>query len=208
VNSYHGGNAWVKVTFDSAEAAEQACYFSPHKLHGYLVHAEAYRGTSPRRDEPVPATEENASQTASPLTSHVTSTSRTIPAASFSPSSATASSATPLPQTFTPALKQSGATSTSVEAPLGSGLRIRGARKLLLLPAEKAVLPSTSVWRRTFGGLPVVGWFFSGPGDVIGDEMPLKDDGSFDWDRASVYWRFWAVLDRQLWFANFLGLKD
>jgi hypothetical protein len=59
VNKYHGGDHWVKVTFNSAEAAERAIYTSPHTLQGFLVHAAPYRGTGPPDgDKPVLATEE------------------------------------------------------------------------------------------------------------------------------------------------------
>ena len=43
---------------------------------------------------------------------------------------------------------------------------------------------------------------------MIGNELPRKDDGSFDWDNATTYWKFWALLDYYLIFSNFLGLKD
>ena len=47
-----------------------------------------------------------------------------------------------------------------------------------------------------------------GSANIVGDEVPRKDDGTFDWDTASLYWKFWALLDFYLWFANFCGLKD
>lgn len=48
VNQFVGGDHWIKVTFDSAEAAERACHYSPHNIQGYTVYAEAYRGTGPQ----------------------------------------------------------------------------------------------------------------------------------------------------------------
>lgn len=54
VNRADGGEHWVKVTFESAEAANAAIYASPQKILGYLVHAEPYRGFSPARDEACP----------------------------------------------------------------------------------------------------------------------------------------------------------
>jgi hypothetical protein len=47
VNEFVGGDHWIKVTFDSAEAAERACHYSPHNIQGYTVFAEPYRGTVP-----------------------------------------------------------------------------------------------------------------------------------------------------------------
>ena len=47
VNEFVGGAHWIKVTFDSAEAAERACHYSPKNIQGYTVYAEMYRGTGP-----------------------------------------------------------------------------------------------------------------------------------------------------------------
>jgi hypothetical protein len=43
----------VKVTFESAEAAEAAIYASPQSILGHLVYAEPYHGIPPTRDEAV-----------------------------------------------------------------------------------------------------------------------------------------------------------
>lgn len=52
--SYKGGNAWIRVTFDSAEAAERACYNSPRVVQGHWVYAEMYiDGIIPNGDEPI-----------------------------------------------------------------------------------------------------------------------------------------------------------
>ena len=49
-----GGEHWVKVTFESAEAATAAVYASPQRVLGHLVFAEPYRGIPPARDEACP----------------------------------------------------------------------------------------------------------------------------------------------------------
>ncbi|KAL0937476.1 uncharacterized protein CTRU02_207206 [Colletotrichum truncatum] len=54
VNRADGGEHWVKVTFESADAADAAIYASPQRVLGYLVHAEPYNGFAPARDEPIP----------------------------------------------------------------------------------------------------------------------------------------------------------
>ncbi|KAK2729495.1 hypothetical protein CKAH01_10178 [Colletotrichum kahawae] len=54
VNRADGGEHWVKVTFESADAADSACYASPQRVNGYLVYAEPYSGFPPVRDEPIP----------------------------------------------------------------------------------------------------------------------------------------------------------
>ena len=50
---YRGGECWIKVTFDSAEAAERAIHCSPHLIHGHWVYAQEFRGVGPEIDEPI-----------------------------------------------------------------------------------------------------------------------------------------------------------
>lgn len=52
-NRYYGGDCWIKVTFDSAEAAERAIYTSPHLIQGHWVCADAFHGKGPDVDEPI-----------------------------------------------------------------------------------------------------------------------------------------------------------
>lgn len=54
VNKADSGLHWVKVTFESAEAAEAAIYASPQIILGHQVFAEPYTGLPPPRDEAVP----------------------------------------------------------------------------------------------------------------------------------------------------------
>jgi hypothetical protein len=224
VNMYHGGEHWIKVTFDSAEAAERACYYSPHTLNGHIVIAEPYRGTGPAEDVAILATEEALnSVTASPSqksTSTVQPHQVPLPASSSTASSATAAGHSS-PTISSPANDQiltqstntlnhsTATTATALAAPAERPLRVRGAKRAVLLPAEAALLPARSRWQRTFGNWPLIGFFMGGASaNIVGDEVPRKNDGTFDWERASVYWKFWALLDFYLWFANFCGLKD
>ncbi|PNS14752.1 hypothetical protein CAC42_1981 [Sphaceloma murrayae] len=59
-NRYNGGLHWIKVTFDSHEAADLACDRSPHTLRGYLVYAEPYRGVGPPKDAAIPCSQAGA----------------------------------------------------------------------------------------------------------------------------------------------------
>lgn len=68
---YAGGNCWIKVTFDSAEAAERAIHNSPHRIQGHWVHASYYNGTAPAVDEPILVLGKAPQQT-SPSVSDVT----------------------------------------------------------------------------------------------------------------------------------------
>ncbi|KAK5944684.1 hypothetical protein PMZ80_001884 [Knufia obscura] len=51
---YKGGNHWIKITFDSWEAAERACFYSPVEIDGCLVSCEMWSGRGPLVDAPVP----------------------------------------------------------------------------------------------------------------------------------------------------------
>ena len=50
---YKGGQHWIKVTFNSYQAAERACFFSPVEIDGYLVHVEMWQGRGPQADIPI-----------------------------------------------------------------------------------------------------------------------------------------------------------
>ena len=52
---YHGGNHWIKITFDSYQAAERACFYSPIDVDGYMVHCEMWQGKGPAVDSPLPS---------------------------------------------------------------------------------------------------------------------------------------------------------
>ncbi|KAI0468944.1 hypothetical protein F4859DRAFT_191896 [Xylaria cf. heliscus] len=47
VNKIAGGEHWIKITFESQEAASAALYASPQKILGHLVYAEPYRSLPP-----------------------------------------------------------------------------------------------------------------------------------------------------------------
>ncbi|CAF9943747.1 MAG: hypothetical protein ALECFALPRED_001189 [Alectoria fallacina] len=54
---YAGGESWVRLTCDSAEAADRAVETSPQQIYGHWVYAELYNGTRPETDEPIPVLE-------------------------------------------------------------------------------------------------------------------------------------------------------
>lgn len=60
VNMVDGGEHWIKVTFESADAADAAIYASPQKILGHLVYAEPYHGMPPLEDAAVVDTEGTA----------------------------------------------------------------------------------------------------------------------------------------------------
>ncbi|KAI1500014.1 hypothetical protein F5X99DRAFT_260786 [Biscogniauxia marginata] len=50
VNMVASGEHWIKITFESQEAADSAIFASPQKILGHLVFAEPYRGMPPVED--------------------------------------------------------------------------------------------------------------------------------------------------------------
>jgi hypothetical protein len=247
INEYVGGEHWIKVTFDSAEAAERACHYSPHVIQGYIVTAQRYQGRGPNEDIAVPA---SAGSALSSLTSSPNApSSSTLPFGSISSttlSSATATNSMPsssLPRHQTvPNLRfrASGAfplddddeedadrtliprqqpqpparTSTSTSSqlsekgkPAHSTLRVKNAKPAVLLPPEKAFLPARSRWQQTFGSWPVIGWVIGKNHGIIGDQVPRKEDGSFDSAGASLYWRVWYNVD-SCFGTDFCGVRD
>lgn len=51
---YMGGQHWIKITFDSYQAAERAIHYSPVDIDGYLVHCEMWTGKGPAADVALP----------------------------------------------------------------------------------------------------------------------------------------------------------
>ena len=71
-------------------------------------------------------------------------------------------------------------------------------------PVTEALLPQPSWWDGVLKSLAAYGWI---PGDMIGSSVPRKEDGTFDLDAASVYWRFWYWIDSVMG-TDLCGLKD
>jgi hypothetical protein len=225
-NAFVGGDHWIKVTFDSPESAERACHYSPHTIHGYSVHAERYRGVGPNVDAPLPPTRGAFSpQAASPNPS-----STTLPAGTQSQTSETASSATAtasIPASSVQnnpsrsiagvtgaqdQLTQTGNAAGAVASGAQHGparqptLRLKYTKLGALMPADKALLPAAPRWQQTMRSFPVVGWVFGSGHEIIGNQVPRKVDGSFDSDGASVYWKFWYMVD-SCFGTDFCGVR-
>lgn len=54
LSRYQGGNCWIRVTFDTKEAAQDAVSQSPHRIGDHLVFARMYDGLGPKEDMPIP----------------------------------------------------------------------------------------------------------------------------------------------------------
>lgn len=243
VNRADGGEYWVKVTFESAEAAETAVYASPQSIQGYLVYVEHYRGFAPVQDEPIPDVDNYGYQeefqrsqsvpgpgfgTSTPLRRRAGSrptgafgahrslsdlsppgsqaSSQTLDTATFSQSQ-TASSGTitdAIPGGLSTPVKPSSSgfsSSNDVSATPGRQpdsvfcSKIPTARRATLRSADEAHLPSQSLTARFLAAVPILMWLMGGFGAMIGNEVPRKEDGEFDHDRASLYWKFIWWLD-------------
>jgi len=66
-----------------------------------------------------------------------------------------------------------------------------------LLPAEQCLMPKQ----------PKQSWSaWLGASELIGTTVPRREDGTFDVDKASLYWRWFYWLDSWLG-TDFCGLK-
>ncbi|KAF2177188.1 hypothetical protein K469DRAFT_644645 [Zopfia rhizophila CBS 207.26] len=237
INEYVGGDHWIKVTFDSPEAAERACHYSPHIIQGYTVFAERYRGTGPNADRAIRASAgAQTSQTASPNTVSSTTLPFGASQSSVTVSSATATGSVPasmpprlqsepvVPSAFpldtpepvrppTPAQQpqppstSTARTTSSQPQPRRSTLRIKGAKPIVLRPMEEAFLPAAPRWQQTFGSWPIIGWIVGSGHGIIGDQVPRREDGSFDSESASLYWRIWYMFDT-CFGTDFCGVRE
>lgn len=212
-NAFAGGAHWIKVTFDSPEAADLACARSPHHIKGHLVYAEPYMGKGPAKDAPILASNAGAQITSDQLPMSFSTTA--INQIQGSPSSDTISSATATGQAPSQPDFQRGNTAGNMDDPFTASrqlsrskgpsqsqivqrpLRIQGASRAVLLPADQAFVPAQPRW--------TVSRLLIGP-EIFG-EIPRKADGSVEWEKAGYYWRFWAWVDG-IFGSDWCGLKD
>lgn len=237
INEYVGGDHWVKVTFDSAEAADRAIHWSPHTILGYEVYAEEYRGVGPKDgDRPIPAG--SLSLTASPATISSGTVHGGASQFSATASSATATSCAPVRRTSRPRLGEwdpsfdfdvTPARASQPVAPIShdqslahvtssqhrhsgtSTLRLKSNSNLKVKLGEfkegKVFLPSRPKWQETLGQLPVLGWVVGSGNGLIGDQVPRNADGKFDHANASLYWQLWYAIDSCAG-TDFCGVKE
>ncbi|TAQ85535.1 hypothetical protein B7494_g6152 [Chlorociboria aeruginascens] len=213
---FAGGEHWIKVTFESAEAADAAVESSPQTIHGHLVSAELYRGVPPSYDEAIPAlgpqhiprgdrTPRNRRPSALPRsqTTPAMSQIRRGQNSSSSPVESTASSHTLDSATISTATL-TGEFQTPPPQPQDDHCQhIRTARKIKFRSADMALLPRRSLIQRILSYIPLIGWFST---DLIGSSIPKTEDGEFDWGKATLYWKFMWWLDSM--FGGFDLVKD
>ena len=223
---YRGGECWIKVTFDSAKAADRAISSSPHMLQGHRVYAELFTGAGPEVDEPIPWREgdQGQGQLDAPRRAHRGV--KPLPAATMTAEearpeaapSSLSSSATTTP----PAFGYSKPRKQPLRAPpandsTGSGGQaarpVRDPRffthfptvpRTILRPAHEAFLPAQPSWAEaSIARLVAAGWL---PGDMIGGSVPRLENGDFDWAGASLYWKAFYWIDTHFG-TDFCGMK-
>lgn len=214
-NAYRGGQHWIKVTFDSPEAADLACHCSPHALHGYLVYAELYRGVAPPTDAPVPYSNAGAQVDSQSLPTSFSTTTLAFSTSSNTLSTATvtgndvAMSDRPSNRTVPNVWNMTRSNNTEQAQPSAvqqRPMRVPGAKRAVLLPADQAFLPAPPRYAGFLASLPILSLFLGGKGDLIGSQVPRREDGSFDWKTASLYWCFFAWLD-SIFGTDICGIK-
>ena len=240
---YEGGEHWIKVTFDSAEAADRAIATSPHLIHGHWVYAQRFMGQGPERDEPIferpedrepgplgarrPAhppsqslgrsssiSQQPMQQRASTTlprgftTPHITPQREPEQAPSNnSPSLSTASSATATGRVIATPRQRATPSSdviTSASAPRRTFTHFPDIPRTYIHPPEEALLPVPTWSERVLHSLTTNGWI---PGDIIGDVVPRLENGDFDWDNASFWWRFCFWFDGKFG-TDLCGMQD
>lgn len=235
---YAGGAHWVKVTFDSAEAAERAIENSPIQVQQHWVYAQPYyHGIAPQHDAPIAMTGEERSA-GRPLLKHSQiygpSSIQQIDAVPGGPftvppnSILNASTSTPNNQQQEDvSLTSSTASSGTATGPETAQLRRRGSAqnghqvqtqqanprmmrhfpdtpRTILRPAHEALLPQPSFWERQSRWLADHGLM---PGEIIGNGVPLLDNGQIDWPRTSFYWKFFYWVDSTFG-TDYCGLRN
>ncbi|BDD61641.1 hypothetical protein MPDQ_004544 [Monascus purpureus] len=231
---YAGGFHWIKITFDSRAAADRAIFFSPQEIDGHFVFCRLYDGQGPGEDIPLPVGSDAAATALQPHgrnQQRPISTSLTTPILQtkdkdrlFAPhqstnnnlldieeessqlSTATASSttATGIEQPSPPALRQRQAQPAEPKPASEYMSHVPAVRKAELRPMNEALPPQPTVTERVLRSIPILSWF---TGDIVGDGPQLREDGSFDYDKSNVYWRFWYMVDRIIG-TDICGLKE
>jgi hypothetical protein len=187
INTYQGGDHWIKVTFDSPEAAERACYYSPHIIHGYACYAELWRGAGPNADVAINANAANGGSGAESMRQRRPSERRQPSQEGQRKSSTMPSRIHSAPSLFSQPNARGTSSGNDAQAlqavneddedagsepqngqakpqstPPPKPLRIQGAKRAVLLPASDALLPVAPWSQRTFGHLPIVGSLVGG----------------------------------------------
>ncbi|KAL3473496.1 histidine phosphatase superfamily [Aspergillus californicus] len=230
---YAGGYHWIKVTFDTTNAADRACFSSPQEIDGHLVFCELYHGQGPAEDIPIPAgsTEANRFLSTNKRTlssSHSTAFLQnkdkersTLPRSlGINNLASVADTEDTISHESTSTVSSATATGIEQPTPISSTVQQRHipsepstsefmthlptVRRTKLRPLSEALPPQPTVTERVLRSIPILSWF---TGDIVGDGPQLREDGTFDYDKSNAYWRFWYMVDMVLG-SDICGLRE
>ncbi|KAI9786416.1 MAG: hypothetical protein M1839_006876 [Geoglossum umbratile] len=228
-NALAMGNCWIKVTFESRYAADRAVRASPQEVYGHWVFAEIWTGIGLAegedrevpvidRENPPPPLRRGGSFNTSSISTGVVArnqptnpdtANKRIPSSTL-PRSFTSGSLQPRPATSNQLThRRTSSLTTPTTPPVQPTAtthpdlfcsRIPTVPRALR-PAEEAVLPRPSWFSILLASLGVAALF----GGL--EECNRLEDGRFDWDRSSWYWRFWWCLEGVIG-GNFTGTRE
>jgi hypothetical protein len=191
----HGPAEDIPITKDSP-AASRVASKAPRSLT--TSHSAPFLQPQPQQQQPREATDRLFSLPRSPAVGNLVNVADTDEGDSQAGSTVTASSATASgadhhnhPAQTT--LHHRGPQQPDPESEFMT--HIPTVRKAKLRPMSEALPPQPTVTERVLRSIPILSWF---TGDIVGDGPQLREDGSFDYERSNVYWRFWYMLDRIL----------
>ena len=198
IQKFAGGQHWIKITFDSAQAADRAISISPIRVNQHWVYAGLFRGKGPDVDVAIPLSEEEFSSNA--------------PATTRPQFGGVFDALSTEQQQETPSATSNTASTGTALAPESSILRNRNVApgmqeqphnpqmmrhfpdvpRTVLHPAHEAFLPQPTWMERNLTWLSDRGLI---PAEVVGQGPRTLDDGQFDWKASSFYWKFWYMVD-------------
>lgn len=172
------GPDWIKVTFESAEAAARAIRASPMKVKGgHMVTASLYQGAAPR----APTGPADGSDLAPP-------------SADDADEAAAAAALTERPGPRRIITNRAVAEGVYKRPPPVMILPLPHppSGKYVLRPASEALLPVPTMWEK------IQAWFDAtfGSWDELTREVPRLDDGEFDYVGANWYWKTYYWIER------------
>ncbi|CAL3969513.1 unnamed protein product [Diplocarpon coronariae] len=224
---FAGGEHWIKVTFESAEAADIAVESSPQNIMSHLVYAELYRGVPPTVDEPVPISGSstrtpggsryqaeslastsgfNASSSRRPFStlsrSHTTPEMHEIARGGISLSSAGSQASSHTMETGTIASSFSSATLTGHRPSDQETDSLLYCHKIptakrMKLLPAEEALLPQQSTMKKFMSRIPIIGWLTA--DIFGSVIPRTDQGEFDWENANLYWRLVYMINFWDW---------
>lgn len=222
---YAGGDHWIKVTFESAEAADSALYTSPQAILGHLVYAEAYNGTPPSNTEAIPAPRQrlalddnnvppaslftarkdrsNKSATTSGEASSDRHKQEKQPSDEQTDVSSSTSQTSSSSATIGASMSSSSSTTVVADTQTSTSVEPESTRseycRRIPTARRATLLPASEALlpqKTLTQRISSHIPLLSWLGrDVIGSQVPRTEDGDFDWAVASFYWRLCWLLD-------------